>query len=115
MKVNAIFERLVLKETKKLCPCSYVGRPRTLSDAKTFELIFHVLRSGMQWRELHCKVNYTTILRRMHTWHAMGVFQAAYKSRRRRVCQVEEALRIFEKARVLLNARTYLIVFNRRW
>jgi len=32
----------------------------------------------MQWRALECEVNYTTILRRMHRWHANGVFETAY-------------------------------------
>jgi hypothetical protein len=35
-------------------------------------------RGGMQWRELHCEVAYTTILRRMHALHANGVFKSAY-------------------------------------
>ena len=78
MKVDTIFERLVLREAEARCPQASVGRPRVFNDQEAFELMFRVLRSGMQWRELQCGVAYTTILRRMHTWHSKGVFRAAY-------------------------------------
>jgi len=78
MNVNTIFERLVLREAEIRCPQASVGRPRAVNDKEAFRLMFRVLRSGMQWRELHCEVAYTTILRRMHAWHANGVFKSAY-------------------------------------
>ena len=56
MKVNAIFERLVRKEAEIRCPPSTVGRPRAVNDETAFELMFRVLRSGMQWKELQCDV-----------------------------------------------------------
>ena len=42
--------------------------------------MFRVLRSGMQWRELDCEVDYTTVLRRMQSWQKHEVFQSAYTS-----------------------------------
>ena len=89
MRLHCIFERLVVREAETRCPQRSTGRPRALSDARCLELIFHVLRSGMQWRELGCEVYYTTVLRRMHAWQTEGVFEAAYRkllSTHRKLC-----------------------------
>ena len=40
--------------------------------------MFKVLRTGMQWRELDCAVDYTTVLRKLHAWARCGVFDAAF-------------------------------------
>ena len=80
MDLHLIFQRLILREAQIRCPEHVTGRPRSITDARCLELIFRVLRSGMQWRELQCEVNYTTILRKMHTWNSRGVFQSAYTS-----------------------------------
>lgn len=80
MRLDSIFERLVVREAEIRCPTRSTGRPRILCDARNVELMFRVLRSGMQWRELQCEVNYTTVMRRMHLWHAKGVFESAYAS-----------------------------------
>ena len=64
MRLDSIFERLVVREAEIRCPTRSTGRPRTLCDARNVELMFRVLRSGMQWRELQCEVNYTTVMRR---------------------------------------------------
>ena len=80
MNLNSVFMRLILKETQRQCPQRPTGRPRSIHDSRALELIFRVLRSGMQWRELQCEVNYTTIMRRMHTWNKQGVFKTAYTS-----------------------------------
>ena len=50
----------------------------TLDDAHALALVFKLLRTGMQWRELDCTVHYTTVLRKMHDWTRHGVFDAAY-------------------------------------
>ena len=60
------------------CPCAATGRPRGSSDERALKFMFLVLRSGMQWREVDCEVNYTTVLRRMLLWQRKGVFLEAY-------------------------------------
>lgn len=76
--MDIVFQRLVLKEAKRLYPDCQTGRPRVLTDETSLDLIFRVLRTGMQWRELKCEVSHTTVLRRMHTWRKCGVFETAY-------------------------------------
>ena len=80
MNLNCIFERLVLREACRSHPPMPNGRPRAMDDRRALHLMFKVLRSGMQWRELECEVNYTTVMRRMHAWSARGVFAHAYRS-----------------------------------
>ena len=78
MHLHHVFERLVLLEAERRCPRQLRGRPRLLEDANALALVFKLLRTGMQWRELGSAVHYTTVLRRMHTWTSSGVFDAAY-------------------------------------
>ena len=77
--MDAVFERLVLREAERANPHASTGRPRAISDECALRLIFRVLRTGMQWREVACDVSHTTILRRMHTWRRCGVFDTAYR------------------------------------
>ena len=72
------------------------GRPRAVDDRRSLHLMFKVLRSGMQWRELECEVNYTTVMRRMHAWSARGVFAHAHRSllqtyKKRMACPSEQS------------------------
>lgn len=76
--LHRVFERLVLSEAEKRCPACPRGRPRKLDDVSALTLMFKVLRTGMQWRELDCAVDYTTVLRKLHAWARCGVFDAAY-------------------------------------
>ena len=76
--LHKVFERLVLQEAERRCPRRPRGRPRQLDDAHALALVFKLLRTGMQWRELDCAVHYTTVLRKMHDWTRRGVFDAAY-------------------------------------
>ena len=73
------FQRLVLAEVRQRCPEKQIGRPKSLSDEVALTLIFKVLRTGMQWRELDSPVHYTTVFRRLHAWSNASVFDAAYK------------------------------------
>ena len=50
--LNEVFERLVLQEARQRCPRRPLGRPRQLDDAHALALVFKLLRTGMQWREL---------------------------------------------------------------
>ena len=76
--LHSIFERFVLQEAERRCPQRSRGRPRELDDANALALLFKLLRTGMQWRELDCAVHYTTVLRKMHNWTQRGVFDTAY-------------------------------------
>ena len=79
MCLSEIFERLVLQQAQLRCPQRKTGRPRELSDDVALRLIFKVVRTGMQWREVDCDVCHTTLLRRMHLWVRASVFESAYK------------------------------------
>ena len=79
MQLHEVFERCVLKEVRRSCPAQPTGRPRRLDDATALALIFKVLRTGMQWREVQCAASYSTIFRTMHRWCDAGVFTTAYK------------------------------------
>ena len=85
--LNSIFQRLVLREASARCPPARTGRPRELTDAVALQLMFRVVRTGMQWREISTEISYTTVLRRMATWRDAGVFRHSY----------EAALRTFKK------------------
>ena len=65
------------------------GRPLKLADADALALLFKVLRTGMQWREVDATVCHITIFRRFHAWRAQGVFEDAYR----------KALRTYAKLR----------------
>ena len=86
MKLNDIFQRLVLLEVQRQTRRT-VGRPRTLSDEVALECAFKVLRTGMQWRELHAPVSYATVFRRVQAWEQDRIFAKAY----------ERALRTYKK------------------
>lgn len=79
MLLHTVFERCVLDEVQRRCPPRTTGRPRRIDDATALALIFKVLRTGMQWREVQCDGSYTTLFRTMHRWADADVFAAAYK------------------------------------
>ena len=68
----------MLAEVERL-PRAPQGRPLKFSDADALEIMFKVLRTGMQWREVVAPVCYTTVFRRFQTWHLRGIFRDAYK------------------------------------
>ena len=78
MQLSKVFERIVLAEVERL-PRAPQGRPLKFSDADALEIMFKVLRTGMQWREVVAPVCYTTVFRRFQTWHLRGIFRDAYK------------------------------------
>ena len=78
MQLSKVFERIVLAEVERL-PRAPQGRPLKFSDANALEIMFKVLRTGMQWREVVAPVCYTTVFRRFQTWHLRGIFRDAYK------------------------------------
>ena len=78
MLLSEVFARLVLDAASELTPPASCGRKRTLSDDEALALIFKLLRTGMQWRELKSDVHCTTVLRRLHLWKREGVFHTAY-------------------------------------
>ena len=79
MKLNDVFKRLVLAKANDLTPPKQVGRKRSLTNNEALDLIFKVLRTGMQWREIDSPYCFTTVYRRMVLWEEQGVFTAAYK------------------------------------
>ena len=79
MKLNDVFKRLVLAKANDLTPPKQVGRKRSLTNNEALDLIFKVLRTGMQWREIDSPCCFTTVYRRMVLWEEQDVFTAAYK------------------------------------
>ena len=78
MRLSDVFERHVLKAVNVKMPAARVGRKPSLLPGEALRLIFRVLRTGMQWRELECNVHFTTVFKRMKTWSEAGVFTDAY-------------------------------------
>lgn len=78
MRVSEIYGRLILETADSLAPRLKYGRKRSLTDQDALTLIFGLLRTGMQWRELNSPHHYTTVLRRFHLWKREGVFEKAY-------------------------------------
>lgn len=78
MRLSDVFGRLVLETAQQVTPPARYGRKRTLSDSDALAQIFGLLRTGMQWRELHASVHCTTVLRRFHLWKREKVFEKAY-------------------------------------
>jgi transposase len=76
--LSSAFQRLLLQKAALLDPPAATGRRRVLSDSDALRSIFTVCRTGMQWREVASTACYTTVFRRMHSWVAHGVFEAAY-------------------------------------
>ena len=74
MNLSGIYRNLILAEI----PTASTGRPLTISHSETLDVLFKVLRTGMQWREINASVHYTVILKRFHKWNDLGVFKAAY-------------------------------------
>ena len=79
MNLHHVFQRLILREAGKRCPPASTGRPRGIDDSTALDIMFMVLRTGMQWREVRSHVAPTTILRKMHVWRDAGVFEEAYR------------------------------------
>ena len=79
MLLHTVFERCVLDQVRRRCPPRTTGRPRHIDDATALALIFKVVRTGMQWREVHRDGSYKTLFRTMRLWADADVFAAAYK------------------------------------
>ena len=77
--LHSVYKRHVLRLASERCPASTRGRPRALDDSDALDSIFHVLRTGMQWRELGGIASYATTHRRMSSWITAGVFRDAYR------------------------------------
>ena len=79
MNLNFVFRNHLLSEIKTLDNKKYTGRPKTLSNEEALSIIFKVLRTGMQWREIDSSVSYATVFRRMQQWQHANIFQNAFK------------------------------------
>ena len=77
--LSAAFSRIIVQKANLLDPPHQKGRPRVLENESALQYMFQVCRTGMQWREVHSTVSYTTIFRTMHRWAKCGVFEEAYK------------------------------------
>ena len=62
IKVN--YQDIIFRGAR--CPRRPLGRPRQLDDAHALALVFKLLLTGMQWRELDCTAHH--VLRKMHDW-----------------------------------------------
>ena len=71
-------EEIILNCIQKHFPLCNIGRKR--SDHRIIlQAIFHVLRTGCQWRSVqHVPMSYKTIHRHFMQWSSCGIFKEAY-------------------------------------
>jgi len=80
MKLSFVFENLVLARAAEVAPPARTGRPRALSDAQVSTLLFKLLRTGCQWRELECgTASFMAVYRRVQLWERTRVIEDAYQ------------------------------------
>eukprot|EP00962_Isochrysis_galbana_P039804 scaffold14338_cov153-Isochrysis_galbana.AAC.1 len=80
MKLSDVFENLILARAQEVAPAARTGRPRALSDAQVTTLLFKLLRTGCQWRELDCgSASFMAVYRRLQLWERKNVIEDAYK------------------------------------
>jgi len=80
MKLSTVFENLILASALEAAPASRTGRPRALSDSQVTTLLFKLLRTGCQWRELECgTASFMAVYRRLQLWEWTNVIEDAYK------------------------------------
>lgn len=80
MKLSAVFENLILAGAAEAAPPARTGRPRALSDSQVSTLLFKLLRTGCQWRELECgTASFMVVYRRVQLWERMNVIENAYQ------------------------------------
>jgi len=80
MKLSTVFENLILARALEAAPASRTGRPRALSDSQVTTLLFKLLRTGCQWRELECgTASFMAVYRRLQLWEWTNVIEDAYK------------------------------------
>jgi transposase len=80
MKLSDVFQNLILARAQEVAAPSHTGRPRVLSDSQVTTLLFKLLRTGCQWRELECgKASFMAVYRRLQLWERKGVIESAYQ------------------------------------
>jgi transposase len=80
MKLSTVFENLVLTKAQEAAPAHRTGRPRPLSDSQVTALLFKLLRTGCQWRELDCgNASFMGVYRRLQLWERNNVTEHAYQ------------------------------------
>ena len=76
---SVLYKEFIKIEVERKFPMQSRGRPRVLSFDTAFDSIMSVLRTGMQWRELHVpNSSYITVFKTMHKWVSEDVFRTAY-------------------------------------
>ena len=56
------------------------GRPRIMDSSEALECIFHLVKTGIQWRHVKSQyVSHITVFKAMHKWMQHNVFSEAYK------------------------------------
>ena len=96
-----MFKNIVRIVVREAFPPSKRGRPQLLDFEHAYDDIMHLVRTGVQWRQLRpkAKVSHITVFKRMHQWVDAGVFRIAYerllrlhrRSRRPRYCCVDSS------------------------
>ena len=80
MKLSSVFENLVLTRAAEAAPPARTGRPRALSDAQVSTLLFKLLRTGCQWRELECgSASFMAVYRHVQLWERTSVIEDTYQ------------------------------------
>ena len=99
MKLSHIFERLILKFAQDRAAPKRTGRPRALTDTQVVGLLFKLLRTGCQWRELDCgEGSHMAVRRRLELWKEKGVVDAAHvRTRRKKNEMIDEKAELFAR------------------
>jgi putative transposase len=96
-----MFKRILQIAVEEVFPVQARGRPPLLDFDNAYEDILHVIRTGMQWRQLRSAagVSYITVFKTMRRWVKADLFHVAYqrllrlyrRRRRPRYCCVDSS------------------------
>ena len=79
VEINKYLKIIILNILNKYSHTYYAGRPKKIKDDYALDLIFKVLRTGMQWKELNViNASYKTVYNRFLLWTKQNIFQQAY-------------------------------------
>ena len=75
-----LFRTLLEIEVSRIQPRAAKGRPRQLHFDEAFDFILRVVRTGMQWQQLHLQpptVSHITVFKTMYTWMRHSALETA--------------------------------------
>ena len=74
-----LFRTIVKNTVAQTFPVQTRGRPVKITFDLAYDSIVRIVKTGMQWRELHCEnISYITVFKTLHKWSDANIFQTAY-------------------------------------